>query len=55
MTPALHQTQCGANVARGVYRMLKYKVEYETISIEEYEAKYKEQQTCAEPVEASST
>ena len=24
--------------------MLKYKVEYETINIEEYEAKYKEQQ-----------
>ncbi len=42
-------------IARVVYRMLKYKVEYETINIEEYEAKYKEQQTCAELVEASST
>lgn len=31
-------------IARVVYRMLKYKVEYETINIEEYEAKYKEQQ-----------
>ena len=31
-------------IARVVYRMLKYKVEYETIDIEEYEAKYKEQQ-----------
>ncbi len=31
-------------IARVVYRMLKYKVEYETISIEEYEAKYQEQQ-----------
>ena len=31
-------------IARVVYRMLKYKVEYETIAIEEYEAKYKEQQ-----------
>jgi transposase len=31
-------------IARVVYRMLKYKVEYETIRIEEYEAKYKEQQ-----------
>ena len=31
-------------IARVVYRMLKYKIEYETISIEEYEAKYKEQQ-----------
>jgi len=31
-------------IARVVYRMLKYKVEYETISIEEYEAKYKVQQ-----------
>lgn len=30
-------------IARVVYRMLKYKVEYETIN-EEYEAKYKEQQ-----------
>jgi len=34
--------RCG--VARVVYSMLKYKVEYETINIEEYEAKYKEQQ-----------
>ena len=32
------------SLARVVYRMLKYKVEYETISVEEYEAKYKEQQ-----------
>ena len=31
-------------IARVVYRMLKYQVEYETISVEEYEAKYKEQQ-----------
>lgn len=31
-------------IARLVYRMLKYKVEYETINVEEYEAKYKEQQ-----------
>jgi len=31
-------------IARVVYRMLKYKVEYETISVEEYEEKYKEQQ-----------
>jgi transposase len=31
-------------IARVVYRMLKYKVEYETISVEEYEKKYKEQQ-----------
>ena len=31
-------------IARVVYRMLKYKVEYETISVEEYEAKYKEEQ-----------
>jgi len=31
-------------IARVVYRMLKYKVEYETIDIEEYEAKYQEQQ-----------
>ncbi len=31
-------------LARVVYRMLKYQVEYETISVEEYEQKYKEQQ-----------
>jgi len=31
-------------IARTVYRMLKYKVEYETINVEEYEKKYKEQQ-----------
>ena len=31
-------------IARVVYRMLKYKVEYETISVEEYEQKYKDQQ-----------
>jgi transposase len=31
-------------IARVVYRMLKYKVEYETISVQEYEQKYKDQQ-----------
>ena len=31
-------------IARVVYRMLKYKVEYEKINIEEYEQKYKDQQ-----------
>lgn len=31
-------------IARVVYRMLKYKVEYEQISVEEYEQKYKEAQ-----------
>ena len=31
-------------IARVVYRMLKYKIEYETISVEEYEQKYREQQ-----------
>ena len=31
-------------IARIVYRMLKYKVEYETISVNEYEKKYEEQQ-----------
>lgn len=31
-------------IARVVYRMLKYKVEYEQISIEEYEQKYKQAQ-----------
>src|SRR3970282_637765 len=43
-------------IARVVYRMLKYQVEYEKISVEEYEKKYEEQQikymkkTCTEPV-----
>jgi transposase len=31
-------------IARVVYRMLKYKVEYETISVEEYEQKFRDQQ-----------
>lgn len=31
-------------IARVVYRMLKYKVEYEQVSVEEYEQKYKDQQ-----------
>jgi len=31
-------------IARVVYRMLKYKVEYEKIDVEEYEQKYKDQQ-----------
>ena len=31
-------------IARVVYRMLKYKVEYETISVNEYEKEYEEQQ-----------
>jgi transposase len=31
-------------MARVVYRMLKYKVEYEKINVEEYEKKYKDQQ-----------
>ncbi len=31
-------------IARVVYRMLKYKVEYEKIDVEEYEKKYKNQQ-----------
>ena len=31
-------------IARVVYRMLKYQVEYEPLSVNEYEKKYKEQQ-----------
>jgi transposase len=31
-------------IARVVYRMLRYKMEYETISVDEYEKKYQEQQ-----------
>src|SRR3990172_10501620 len=40
-----HDRACGVLVlSLSKHRMLKYKVEYETINIEEYEAKYKEQQ-----------
>jgi transposase len=35
---------CAHAIARVVYRMLKYQVEYEKINLEEYEQKYKEQQ-----------
>jgi hypothetical protein len=31
-------------IARVVFRMLKYQVEYEPLSVNEYEKKYKEQQ-----------
>jgi len=31
-------------IARVVYRMLKYQVEYEKINVEEYEQKYRDQQ-----------
>ena len=31
-------------IARVVYKMLKYKVEYEPLSVAEYEARYREQQ-----------
>ena len=31
-------------IARAVYRMLKYKIEYESISVSDYEKKYEEQQ-----------
>jgi hypothetical protein len=47
-------------IARVVYRMLMYKVEYEPLSVTEYEKRYRDQQlkyleqTCTEPVEASS-
>jgi hypothetical protein len=42
-----HYSHRGATahaIARVVYRMLKYKVEFETISVEEYEQKYRDQQ-----------
>ena len=42
-------------IARVVYRMLKYKVEYDPLSVNEYQKEYEEQQTCAELVEASNT
>lgn len=31
-------------IARVIYRMLKYKVEYEPLSVSEYEKRYREQQ-----------
>ena len=35
---------CAHAIARVVYRMLKYKVEYDQIDVTEYEKKYEEQQ-----------
>jgi len=42
--PAQATVSTAHAIARVVYRMLKYKVEYETISVNEYEKKYEEQQ-----------
>ena len=39
-------------IARVVYKMLKHKVEYDPLSVNEYQKKYEEQQACAELVEA---
>ena len=39
-------------IARVVYKMLKYKVEYDPMSVNEYQEQYDAQQACAEPVEA---
>jgi transposase len=43
LEPAQATVATAHAIARVVYRMLKYKVEYETISVEEYEQKYKKQ------------
>jgi hypothetical protein len=40
----LGPAQATVATAQVVYRMLKYRVEYETISVEEYEKKYRDQQ-----------
>jgi hypothetical protein len=42
--PAQSTVATAHAIARVVYRMLNYQVEYETISVEEYEKKYREQQ-----------
>ena len=42
--PAQATVSTAHAIARVVYRMLKYKVEYETIDVSEYEKKYEEQQ-----------
>ena len=42
--PAQAPVSTAHAIARVVYRMLKYKVEYEAISVNEYEQKYEEQQ-----------
>jgi len=42
--PAQATVSTAHAIARVVYQMLKYKVEYETISVNEYEKKYEEQQ-----------
>ena len=44
LEPAQATVAVAHALARVVYRMLKYKVEYETISVEEYEKQYKAQQ-----------
>ena len=41
--PALATVATAHAIARVVYRMLKYMIEYETISVEEYEKKYRDQ------------
>jgi transposase len=42
--PAQATVATAHSIARVVYRMLKYQVEYEALSVEEYEKKYEEQQ-----------
>ena len=42
--PAQAIVATGHAIARVVYRMLKYKVEYEVMSVGDYEKKYEEQQ-----------
>jgi transposase len=42
--PAQATVATAHGIARVVYRMLKFKVEYETISVEEYERKYRDPQ-----------
>ena len=42
--PAQATVATGYAIARAVYRMLKYKVEYDLLSVNEYQKQYEEQQ-----------
>jgi transposase len=44
LRPAQAAVATAHAIARVVYWMLKYKIKYETISVEEYEQKYRDQQ-----------
>jgi len=43
-TLAPHCIWCSAVVAKVIYRMLKYRIEYDPLSVNEYQKQYEEQQ-----------